>query len=178
MKKSAGQNPFPSFSKHEGATKMARNCPHIALPAYRYLPGTMAKDEDRSDLPKLKFEDLPPQAWRKNEPYLYGIDLYHEGYFYEAHEVWEELWHRVGHHSPQGQFLKALIQLAAARLKLRMGEEKPARRLVGTLQKILITLSSSTKEEFWMGIDLKKLIDACEQNAFDKIGEIRLELKG
>jgi hypothetical protein len=156
--------------------KISRHCPHLSLPAYRYIPGKGPKDEKRKDIPSIKIEVLPPERWRENEAYLYGIDLYHVGFFYEAHEVWEALWHKVGHRTPQGQFLKALIQLAAAQLKHQMGEERPALRLLGTLQKILIALSVTTKEDLWMGLNLKKLIDECGQNAFDKILKIRLEL--
>jgi hypothetical protein len=161
-----------------GSDKVIRHCPHLPLPQYRYVPGTRPKEEHRKDLPRLKFENQSPEDWRKNEPYLYGIDLYHEGFYYEAHEVWEELWHRVGHHSPQGQFLKALIQLAAAQLKRKMNDERPTRRLLVSLTKILRTLSSASQGETWMGLNLKKLIQACDEKAFDKMVEIRLELTG
>ena len=82
--------------------------------------------------------------------YLAGILFFNEGDYFEAHEVWEALWHKVGHHTTQGRFLKALIQLAAAQLKIRMGEEKPARRLLGTLVKILEEILPQTPGGQWM----------------------------
>lgn len=45
--------------------------------------------------------------------YLLGVDYYNFAYWWEAHEILEEIWHRVGHQSEQGQFLQGLIQVAA-----------------------------------------------------------------
>jgi hypothetical protein len=45
------------------------------------------------------------------------VDLYNFAYWWECHEVFEGLWHAVGHETEQGQFLQALIQIAAANIK-------------------------------------------------------------
>ena len=37
-----------------------------------------------------------PEQWHLCRPYLYGIDLFNDGYYWEAHEVWEGLWHACG----------------------------------------------------------------------------------
>lgn len=108
---------------------MNRYCPHLPLPDYRYVPGQMQKDEHRRDIPKIKTINISPKKWFENEAYIYGIDLFNHDYFYEAHEVWEALWMKVDRETVQGKFLKGLIQLAASRLKILMGETKPAERL-------------------------------------------------
>ena len=41
------------------------------------------------------------------------MDLFNHGYGWEAHEVWESMWHRPATR-PQAELLQALIQLAAA----------------------------------------------------------------
>lgn len=66
---------------------------------------------------------------RKNRAYLQGISLFNAGEFYEAHEVWEAIWLQCLKESPERLFLGALIQLAAARLKERQNQPKPAARL-------------------------------------------------
>ena len=43
------------------------------------------------DLPDLNHED-----WRECEEFLYGIDLFNAGYWWECHEVLEGLWHAAG----------------------------------------------------------------------------------
>ena len=52
--------------------------------------------------------------------YLYAIDLYNYAYWWECHEVLEGLW-RAGQTTKQGNFFRALIQLAAANLKRSLG---------------------------------------------------------
>lgn len=41
-----------------------------------------------------------------------GVDLFNREKFFEAHEVWEDLWHEV--RDTDRSFLQALIQVAAA----------------------------------------------------------------
>jgi len=58
---------------------------------------------------------------QKNFPseYLHGIELFNEGKYYEAHEVWEEIWLRtVG---DERLFYQGLIQAAAALLHHEKG---------------------------------------------------------
>lgn len=52
---------------------------------------------------------------------LFSIDLFHHGYYWEAHEGWEALWHAAGRKGPIAELLKALIKLAAAGVKMRQG---------------------------------------------------------
>ena len=89
------------------------------FPTYRFVPGQ--SPHPRRDPQGHSYgqpEPTPPlftpEEWWDSEWYLYGIDLYNHGYWWECHEVFEGLWHAVGPDSPQGQFLQALIQVAAA----------------------------------------------------------------
>jgi predicted metal-dependent hydrolase len=66
-------------------------------------------------------EPLAEDRWRDSERYLFGVDLYNQGFFWEAHEAWEALW-RAAEDARQELFLQGLIQCAAACLKLRMRE--------------------------------------------------------
>jgi hypothetical protein len=69
------------------------------------------------------------QSWSSCEAYLYAIDLFNHGYYWEAHEELEALWQGAGRDTPVGTFAQALIQAAAALLKHSMGEPAPAERL-------------------------------------------------
>jgi hypothetical protein len=62
-----------------------------------------------------------PARWRECRAYLRGLDLFNHGYYWEAHEVWEGLWHACGRRGPTADFLKGLIKLAAAGVKMREG---------------------------------------------------------
>jgi predicted metal-dependent hydrolase len=69
-------------------------------------------------------ERLPapdPERWQESRAYLHGVDLFNHGYYWEAHEAWEGLWHACGRMGPTADFLRGLIKLAAAGVKVREG---------------------------------------------------------
>jgi predicted metal-dependent hydrolase len=57
-----------------------------------------------------------------------GIAFLHAGFFWESHEVLEPVWMALPE-GPARQMAQALIQLANARLKDRMGRPRAAARL-------------------------------------------------
>ena len=105
------------------------------LPAYAYTPGSGRPHPVRDprghsygvETPQERFD---PEHWRDSETYLYAIDLFNAGYWWEAHEALEALWLGSGRTGPAADFLRALIQLAAACLKVRSGNRASARRLL------------------------------------------------
>jgi predicted metal-dependent hydrolase len=105
----------------------------LPFPAYRHVPGktphpTRSPDGHSHAREVTRFA-VDAESWRESEPYLYAIDLFNHGYYWEAHEVLEALWHGAGHDSPAGRLARALIQAAAALLKLSMREHATARGL-------------------------------------------------
>jgi len=107
------------------------------LPAYRHVPGrtphpTRDPEGHSFDRPAPDLSDLPDlnhENWRKSEEYLFGIDLFNEGYWWECHEVLEGLWRAAGVGSEAGHVLQAVIQCAAAHLKASTDRPVGARRL-------------------------------------------------
>jgi len=57
-----------------------------------------------------------------------GVVLFDSGEFFEAHEVWEAIW-TPRSRGPEGKFLQALIQIAAAYTQVVRKSGKPAARL-------------------------------------------------
>jgi len=105
------------------------------LPTHKYIPGEgihPSRHPKGSHIPRLPEEPQPfSDSTRHNSPrYLYAIDLFNSGYYWEAHEVLEELWVSTGRTTPTGQFLQGLIQIAAAVLKQTQNKHQPARRLL------------------------------------------------
>ena len=97
---------------------------------------------------------MAPDAWRRLDLYLYGIDCYNLGYFWECHEAFEALWHASADPITR-DFFQGLIQLAAADIKWRVGAEGSAKAL---LTKSLGRLSSGPA--IYMGLALAELRDA------------------
>lgn len=56
--------------------------------------------------------------------WLHALDLFNEGFSWEAHEAWEQFWYALGRTTPDARFVQGLIHLAAAAVKIREG--KPA----------------------------------------------------
>lgn len=49
------------------------------------------------------------------------MDLFHAGYFWEAHEAWEHVWHESARGTPIESVVRALIRTTAAHVKHRQG---------------------------------------------------------
>ena len=128
------------------------------LPAYCHVPGRtphpIRDPEGHSHgQPEPDLPDLNTTDWRECENYLYGIDLFNVGYWWECHEVLEGLWHASGIGSEAGHVLQAVIQCAAAHLKTKMDIPRGAMRLHG----------HSVKHAMWsghftLGVDHEKLL--------------------
>jgi hypothetical protein len=129
------------------------------FPSYHFVPSK--NPHPRRDprghsygKPEPKPSAFQPEDWHKSEEYLYGIDLYNFAYWWESHEVFEGLWHAVGRNTEQGNFLQALIQLAASNLKRFLGDHRAARNL---LNSGLVRLRKMPK--CYMGIDVARLTE-------------------
>jgi len=133
------------------------------FPSYRFLPGKNSHPR-RDPLghsygqPEPTLLAFPPEEWQRSEDYLYGIDLYNFAYWWESHEVFECLWHAAGHDTEQGNFFQALIQLAAANLKLFTGNHQAAENLI---RSGLVRLRKVP--ESYMGIDVARLTEDLRQ---------------
>src|SRR5271165_3173150 len=51
-------------------------------------------------------------SYHADRRYIKGLEAFNSGYFYEAHEHWEEVWLET--RNPEKIFLQGLIQVAAA----------------------------------------------------------------
>jgi hypothetical protein len=151
-----------SRRSHTMSALPARYLPDRPFPAYAFVPGktprhAREKGEERRELSLAAA--LPPERWREDEDFLFGVDLYNAGFFWEAHEAWERTW-RASRDERQRRLLQALIQLAAACLKLGMDEPAGAARLARVASDKLRALG----EPELMGLvpaALARSLDAC-----------------
>lgn len=144
---------------------VARFVPEQPFPAYAYVPGHFP--HPLSDPRGHSFGARPerpapldPERWRLSRPYLYGIDLFNHGYYWEAHEVWEGLWHACGRSGQTGRFLQGLIKLAAAGVKVRQGMpqgvKNHARRATQLFQQVANELGGNNRR--YLGLSLGDLV--------------------
>lgn len=97
------------------------------FPPYTYVPGggfphpTASPEGHSAGRAHPTAPPIRDDAWRESPVYLRGLALFDAGYYWEAHECWEALWHAHGRRGPTADVLKALIKLAAAGVKAREG---------------------------------------------------------
>ncbi len=153
----------------------------IPFPAYRYLPFVGNQPHPRRDPGGHSYgkeEDFLPafaaEDWRSCQPYLYGVDLFNTGYWWEAHEAWETVWLAAGPETPAGQFIQGLIQIAAAQLKRFTGESRGAQLLTEAgLVKLQVT------EPRYLGIEVKPFAKEVQRCLDEDSGEFpQLQLSG
>lgn len=117
--------------------------------------------------PEPEVEFMPPEDWRQNEEYLYGVDLYNHSYWWEAHEAWEAVWNTApkSSHSSYALFMQGLIQVAAALIKSHM-------RVLPGVQKLSITGRNKLRyvlgsdhdvSEVYMGLDLVEFLNRLDR---------------
>ena len=107
-----------------------RLLPHRPFPPYAYLPGRHPHPV-RDPAGHSHGEPSPAAAADPplgSEAFRWGADLFNHGYYWEAHEAWEPLWRAASRSTPLGQFLKGLILLSAAGVKIREGKPAAAAR--------------------------------------------------
>jgi hypothetical protein len=95
------------------------------LPPYAFVPGGPWPHPTSSPQGHSAGRTLESSApiegdnWSISDAYRHGIALFNAGYYWEAHESWEALWHAHGRRGPTADLLKGLIKLAAAGVKVR-----------------------------------------------------------
>lgn len=105
------------------------------FPPYRHLPGETPHPERSPEgylygVREPAAEPLTEDGFRENEDFLFGVDLFNAGYFWEAHVYWERLWAHEETAPRIQRLLQAIIQTAAACLKARQGRTGGARKLL------------------------------------------------
>ncbi len=125
------------------------------FPYYRFVPGLgphpLRNPNGHSfRSPAQRPKPFNPEQWRTAPTYFFGIDCYNYAYWWESHEVLEEIWHAVGHRGEQGQFLQGLIQIAAGWLHRFRGDEK-----VATKQARAGLVRLAEIPDLYMGVDTR-----------------------
>ena len=137
--------------------------PDFEWPSHVYVPGqTVRHPEDWFDAIKssvqLDVEIEETQAWQAGLAYL------HAGYFWECHEVLEAVWLSLPNPSPERDMTQAVIQLANARLKLKMNRPNATRRLCAIVEDLLAGHSGTI-----LGLQVAQVLEWTDEarNAFD-----------
>jgi hypothetical protein len=155
---------FANAHAGDRPSAVTRYAPDVPLPPYTYVAGrTPHPIRDPQGHLHGRTLDAPPpldpRGWKESLAYLYGIDLFNFGYYWEAHEVWEGLWHGAQRTGPVADFLKGLIKLAAAGVKVYEGRPDGVRRHAARARQLFEAASSEAGvARTWLGLSLTNLI--------------------
>lgn len=146
----------------------ARLLPLRRLPPYSYVSGKFPhpiRDPRGHSYaePAPQVEKVRPEDWRKCETYLWGIDLFNNGYYWEAHEAWEAVWHAAGRGGTVADFCKLLIKFAAAGVKAREGRPEGVKRHALRAKQLLDSIATQLGSgQPFMGLSLPDLAKCAE----------------
>ncbi len=153
------------MTKH-WTSQLPRFVPDRPFPPYAYVPGRTphpTRDPDgHSYGTELEIPEPPdPEEWHVCSDYLYGIDLFNHGFYWEAHEAWEGLWVACGRRGPTATYLQALINLAAAGFKARWGSARGMMANAETAVRLFKSAASQLgpHSTHYMGLDVHALTD-------------------
>lgn len=133
------------------------------FPPYAFVPGRNPHPRSNPQGHMYgKHEEIINQIVNDNgsdsEHYLYGVDLFNYGYYWEAHEVWEGLWNAHKREGYTADFLKALIKMSAAGVKVKQGQPRGITEHSLAAQAIFKNIENMTGKEFFLGINLDWII--------------------
>ena len=149
-----------------------RLVPELPFPPYSYVTGQFPHPtRDRLGHsfghPHRSVPPLEPERWQASQEYLFALDLFNHGYYWEAHEAWEELWHACGRTGVVADFLKGLIKFAAAGVKVREGRSEGVRRHARRAIELLQVVQRAIGVDDFCGLNLQQLVANAEQLAND-----------
>lgn len=107
------------------------SCLAARLPERPYWPGMTPRPESGVvfEISDAAADAVTERNWRSSEAWAAGFVLLRRGYYWEAHEVWEPVWHALAPNGAERVFVQAAIQHANAELKAAMGRSRAAARL-------------------------------------------------
>jgi hypothetical protein len=152
----------------------ARMFPSVPLPEYTYYPGSgmphPVRDPKGHSYGKKAPAGQGPRAlcndtWASNRHYLLGLDYFNQGFYWEAHEEWEKLWRVSGADTIVGRFLKGLIKLAAAGVKVRERSIHGVRRHAASAGEMFADVAAEADIEAFCGLEFIRLQFAADRAA-------------
>ena len=154
------------------AESVPRYCPSRPLPPYSYVTGLFPHPTRDERGHSFGIAEAPPrpldaETYGENEVYAYALDLFNHGFYWEAHEAWESLWHAAGRRGSTADFLKGLIKFAAAGVKAREGRAKGVKLHAERAAELFngVRAIDAPPADRLFGLDLPDLMGAARQLA-------------
>ncbi len=142
----------------------------FALPDHAYVPGRTPRHAE-GFLDHVKRAAPTPTLdlnARDNRAWTYSLRLMENGFYWEAHEVLEEVWRNATPNSRERYLVQGLIHVANAALKVQMRRPEAAGRLAEMALDCIREAFRTRETDVLMLLARDRLI-ACARNC-DKSG--------
>ena len=140
--------------------------PEKKFPPYAFVPGSHPHPEKAGghmEGEKVTVSRaLDPKDIQSSSDFLYALDLYNFGYYWEAHVYLEALWNCSQRKGPVADFLKALIKLCAAGVKVKTREENGVKGHAERAKELFLKLGNEVHDKHFAGFSLLNLISQAE----------------
>ena len=108
---------------------------------------------------------LIASQWAENATYLLALDYFNYGFYWEAHDTWERLSRVTGPDTLPGRFLKGLVKMGAAGLKVREQSVHGVRRHAASAGEVFADVAAECGEDYYCGLELTMLQFAADRSA-------------
>jgi hypothetical protein len=148
-----------------------RLLPSTELPAYTYVPGGDTPHpyrDPRGHSYQRKHptpRGLTASTWAENRSYLLALDFFNYGFYWESHEEWERLLRATGVEGLTGRFLKGLVKLSAAGVKVRESSIHGVRRHAASAGEVFADVAAEVGDEAFCGLQFTLLQFAADRAA-------------
>jgi uncharacterized protein len=148
---------------------IVRLVPDEPFPPYAFVPGRFPHPVSDPAGHSHGIEPAPPPAldperWQESKCYLFGIDLFNGGFYWESHVQLESLWLAAGRKGTVADFLKGFIKLAAAGVKHLEGRPAGVKSHACRAAELWreVARSVGTSDRLFLGFRLGELIALAE----------------
>ncbi|MCB0271670.1 MAG: DUF309 domain-containing protein [Bdellovibrionales bacterium] len=102
-----------------------------------------------------------PDFWFEDVVYLYAIDLFNAGFFWQAHEVWEKKWNFFKNFHPEyADWIQSLIQVGAGMYHCRLNNTQGYQSCV---DKALNHAKAYQNQKILMGVHVEDWLETLEK---------------
>jgi uncharacterized protein len=153
------------------AQRFVRLLPTTDLPRYTHIPGSGTPHPYRDPqghsynrkpgAPKPLIEEF----WAENRSYLIALDYFNLGFYWEANDEWDRLWRVSNPESLVGRFLKGLVKLAAAGIKVREDSIHGVRRHAASAGEVFADVAAEADCDRFCGLQFTLMQFAADRAA-------------
>lgn len=148
-----------------------RLLPSADLPRYTYVPSSQTPHPYRDPnghshhRKPIAPKPLTNQTWAENRSYLLAMDYFNLGFYWEANDEWDRLWRASNPETLVGRFLKGLVKLAAAGIKVREDSIHGVRRHAASAGEVFADVAAEADIDSFCGLSFTKLQFAADRAA-------------